>query len=185
MVSYDNYINFIKKHFDGEYDIDKCNNEYINNELNIKLNNIDDEDCYIEIIIGPKLKLIFDVDELGNIMENQTELLYKTDDIEIAHNNNNNDKNYIFIKYKKIYKINLLFVDDENIELADNIIENCEYRNNGIGTEGINYLLNFLRKAKYKKLHGTISTVDDVVKLNRFYKKNRFDINGDKIQYIF
>ncbi len=106
MVSYDNYIDFIKKHFDGEYYIEKCNNEYINDKLNIEVNdyNIDDEDyCNIEIIIGPKLKLIFMIDEVGKIVENQTELLYKTDDIEITHNNNNNnEKNYIFIIYKKL-----------------------------------------------------------------------------------
>jgi hypothetical protein len=57
----------------------------------------------------------------------------------------------IFLLYTKNYKINLLFVDNENMKLVDNIIENDNNRINGIGTEGMKYLLNFIRNAKYKK----------------------------------
>lgn len=125
MVSHNNYIDFIKKHFDGEYEINKCNNEYINDEINIKLNNYDiDNDYKIKIIIGPKIKLMFEIDEVGNIIENQRELLYKSNDIKIRYYGCND----ILIKYK----INLSFVDDENIKLVDNIIEYDEYRNNEI-----------------------------------------------------
>lgn len=78
---------------------------------------------------------------------------------------------------KDVHEIKLSTHDFKIIELRNNIIENKEYRGKGIGTEGINYLLNFLKKTKYIKLQGEISTVDNVKRLNKFYEKNGFHVD--------
>lgn len=43
------YRILLKKHFNQQYNINKCNNEYINKKLNYELNNINDKDSSIEI----------------------------------------------------------------------------------------------------------------------------------------
>lgn len=162
MSKFDEYINFIKIHFNEEYDENKCNNEYINNELEKKLKNINDDDNYIDIIIkiGENIVLIFEIDDNGIVKYDDIVLSYVNDDIKIKYYNNYSDN--INIIYKDIYKINLSTHDYKIIELCDNIIENEEDRNKGIGTKGMIKLLNFFKNSGYIKMFGKISNVDDL-----------------------
>ena len=177
MHNFDEYIDFIKRHFNEEYD-DKYNNEYINNKLEKKLKNINN-DIDITINIGKKIKLIFQIDDNRFIKYNDVELLYINDNIEIKYNSSWS----IIINYKDIYNIILSMKEHKIIELVDNIIENEEDRNKGIGTKGMKKILNFLKNSGYCKIYGKIS--GDLEGLKKFYSKIGFEISGENIQYFF
>jgi hypothetical protein len=169
---FNEYIDFIKKHFDKEYDENKCNNKYINNKyinnkLNKKIKNIKGNDIDISIKIGKNINLIFELDVNGMIKYDNIEILYEENNVKI----NCYQNWFISINYKDVYKINLSINDYEIINLCDNIIENEEYRGKGIGTKGMSFLLNFFKKAKYIKLQGKLSTIDDIERLKNFIKK--------------
>lgn len=176
MHNFDEYIDFIKRHFNEEYD-DKYNNEYINNKLKKKLKNINDD---IAIKIGKKIKLIFQIDDNRFIKYNDIELLYVNDDIKIQYYNWSHNIN---INYKDIYNVFLSINDHKIIQLLDNIIENEEDRNKGIGTEGMKKTLNFLKNSGYCKIYGKMS--GDLEGLKKFYSKIGFEIYGENIQYFF
>jgi len=181
-IEFNIYIDFIKIHYKNNYDYDKCNNEYINNILKNKIININDDNIYVNI--GKNVNLIFELDDNRLIKYDNIELLYKNNDVKIQYYHNN-DKNNIIINYKDVYKINLSTYDYKIIDLCDNIIENEKYRCNGIGTEGINYLLNFLKNSEYIKIQGELSNIDNIERLKKFYKKNGFEIYKKNIEYIF
>jgi len=171
MNKFDVYIDFIKIHFSGEYDENKCNNEYINNKL-FKYKNIKDDDIVIKI--GKKISLIFKNNYINKY--DDIELLYDDDDVKIQYNENHADANIIF-KYKDIHEIQLLTCDYKIIELCDDIIKNEEYKGKCIITDGIKFLLKFLKNAKYIKLHGKLSSLNNINRLKNFYENN--------IEYIF
>ena len=178
-INFDNYIQFIQKHFSNEYVEKKLNNKYINEQFNIKFKKYTNKDNNIEIIIGEFIKLIIKLKENNNLINN-IELEYDKDDLKIYCN----DPNYIFIHYKKIYKINLQIHNNNIIELLGNIIKNEENRNRGIGTEGMKKTLNFLKNSGYIKIYGEMSSVDNLERMKRFYSKNGFEISGNIVEFF-
>ena len=177
---FQDHIDFIKKHFSNEYDERECNNEYINKQLNEKFT---DKNTHIEINIGGYTKLIINLDK--SILPNFDNILisHKKQNIEIKCVINYCEN--INIKYKNIYKINLSTHDNSNIYILDNIIKNEEDRGKGIGSEGMQILLNFLKNAGYVKLEGELSGIDNMCRMIKFYKKNGFDVVNNNISFIF
>ena len=187
-------VEFCKKHFYGLYDEVNCVekisndiNQYSKNLDNIEGESNDDYDDYDD-------DNYFFVLELGKNLICELECNLTIDgNIKICNysfNDTHNDVNIsysgsiITIIYKKKYRINLQIVSDilnnnSNIELVDNIIFVKSERNKGLGTEGMNYLIDFLKKAKYKKIFGEIGGYNNLFQIIHFYEKNGFTINKD------
>ena len=172
----DNYINFIKKHFNNEYNKKIHNNEHINKILKNEKMNIGNDDFSIKINLGKNIALIFDLDENNEIKNYYLE--YNNDKFKLTYYGGE----YIHIIYDRVYEIKLK-IKDETIELIDNIIQNEEYRGKGIGSEGMKKLFDFLHNAGYMKIYGKM--VGDLKILKIFYSKNGFIINDVNIEHIF
>ena len=80
-LEFNEYINFIKKHFNDEYDINKCNNDYIQTKLDKKRNNVNNED--IEINIGKYIKLIIGLRDDDFVNSENIQLLYEKENMKI------------------------------------------------------------------------------------------------------
>ncbi len=185
-------VEFCKKHFDGLYDEINCVEKISNdvNQYSKNLDNIEDEsndnsddDNYFFFNVELGKNLICEL-ECNLIIDGNIEIC------NYSFNDTHNDVNISYsgsimtIIYKQKYRINLLMDDDilnnnSNIELVDNIIFVENERNKGLGTEGMKYLIDFLKKAKYKKIFGEIGGYDNLDQIIYFYKKNGFTVNED------
>ena len=166
------YINFIKKHFDGKYDKIKCNNEYLNQQLNDTNNKTNNKDC-VEIDVGKNINFIIDLNYPNINDYKNIQILYTEQNIKIECyvNNSCND---IIIKYKNTCKIHLSTRNNNFIDLCCNIIENKEDRGKGIGSECMQILLKFLKNAGYVKLEGTLRDINNKGRIFNFCENINF-----------
>lgn len=90
----------------------------------------------------------------------------------------------VYISYLHVINI-YIGIDNGIVELKEIVIPQTENRCKGYGTLVMNFLINLLRRAEYKKIWGALSHVDDVDRLkNRFYPKFGFNIHEDDTDMI-
>lgn len=153
-------FDFIKKHFNKIYENHKHKlnlNMFNNRETKIKITN----------------KLIIDNDH-NNVLS----LEYTDENVKISFHSHS-----INIIYKQFYKINLT-ININDIKLEDNEISDDTMKNKGLGTEGMKYLITFLKQANYNSIYGKIGGFDNYNQITHFYKKNGFNINDNDEIYL-
>jgi hypothetical protein len=154
MMTIDGCIIAIKKYFDVD-----CDEQIVRNHVN----------CRDNITINDSIIIGFNCHGISYVE-------YEQNDIRIYI-----DESSIDFTYKKYYKCDLLVMDENTIELCDNEVMPKEERNKGLGTVGITYVCDFIKKAGYTKIIGEIGGYDDIDQIIHFYEKNQFIVDGMNI----